>query len=800
MNHKLEDIKTKLREIQSSKKEPSLFPYLQQLFSKLGYSNVQITHGTDEYGKDLVFSLFDDKMRVTRNTAVVVKNKDAGMKDFEEGGEIHRQINTSFKFPYVDGLGKSHQINSVLLVINGSISPQAKRILEKTIPDHLLANVDEWNYQRLAQELHQHIAQIFLSRNDPYVNTFLKHQEEKFVMFNGSTELYHGLNLKDINDIYVNVRTTLKRLTEEKKAYAEYEKTFKFEPEVDPDDSIAILHTTKSYIIYGIPTSGKSLLLRRIGYNSLFNYKGKPIAPFLFELFNHQDISEFNIWSEINSMYTLMTHGDTLDVKEYSRICLLLDGIDEIGKFETRIELIKKIPAFQNWFKEEFPEVTLQIIFSTRDISIIEKNDLLSDFEKIELLPFDVGQALKLVRKLIPGSKVKAEKFVKAIKESQLSNSLTRTPMALSLMAILYRDEVIDLNELPANITELYNKFTDYYLDRWDTNKGISHQYKFEETKHILAIIAKELHKLEKSSIDCESLKNLLEQTKKEFGYEELNNINSFLINLKERSGIIIYDEALNIFSFSHLTFQEYFVSISYDDSDEESFCENYFNQWWSNVIIFYCGKQPKRDVFLKKVVKTVLPIDNQQYFDYVNLLSKCFQASYLISNATKKILTEKIVFAFDQFYKQMIVFEEIHKTGMLYQFTTLDFIVELRGYFKRLISSKHFNKDQVYEILKSVLSTQKNNYSDITLYSIANYLSFSLNDASFLQEFIQIEGLDERWQRIVFIDITRMKTKINLDEKVLRKIKKQQLKYRIYIEKQFKESAFLYLLPMVKD
>lgn len=30
--------------------------------------------------------------------------------------------------------------------------------------------------------------------------------------------------------------------------------------------------------------------------------------------------------------------------------------------------------------------------------------------------------------------------------------------MALTLMAILYKEDAIDLKELPANITELYNK------------------------------------------------------------------------------------------------------------------------------------------------------------------------------------------------------------------------------------------------------------------------------------------------------------------------------------------------------
>ena len=88
------------------------------------------------------------------------------------------------------------------------------------------------------------------------------------------------------------------------------------------------------------------------------------------------------------------------------------------------------------------------------------------------MLPFDIGQAFKLVKKIIPDNKSKASQFVEAIRDQQLSNTLTRTPMALTLMAILYKEDAIDLKELPANITELYNKFSDYYLDRSDATKG----------------------------------------------------------------------------------------------------------------------------------------------------------------------------------------------------------------------------------------------------------------------------------------------------------------------------------------
>jgi len=796
MEFRLQDVKDKLRHIQTKEKEPFLFPYLQHLFIQMGYRDVCITHGCNEYGRDLVFSEFDDKLHILKHTSVVVKNKDAEMKDFESAGEIQRQIDLCFKFPFINENGQAIFSNSVLVIVNGSISNNAKQVLKEIFHPSHFVNIQNWNYQKLAEQLLNKIPTIFLSNLSVTVNKYLESQRQSLIKFNGSSDLYNGLSITDINDIYINVRTTLKKLSAEKKAYTDYDENSRKQHEENIDDSISILESGKSLVIHGIPTSGKSLLLKRIGYNALRHYKGKPIAPFYFELFHFKQLDELDIWNEVNNLYSINSNGETLNVDDFSRLCILLDGIDEMGNEKEREKFVEKISSFQNWFGETYKQCKLQIIFSTRDIDFIEKKNILPDFEKIELLPFDVGQAFQLVKRLIPGSKLKAESFVKAIKDSQLSNSLTRTPMALSLMAILYREEEIDLEELPANITELYNKFTDYYLNRWDTTKGISLQYKFEETKNILALIAKELHVGETSLISRELLIDVLNKLKSEYGYQELNDIDQFLNSLKERSGVFHYNEKTGECRFSHLAFQEYFVSIAYDDSEEDAFCDSFFDTWWSNVLIFYSGKQPKRDVFLKKVVDRVVPVNTQQSFAYLRLLSKCFQASYLMHNNTKRILTDRLINSFDSLYKNLLVEEKKNESGILYTLTTIDFIVQFRDFFRSLISSKHFNREQVLEILKNRLITHTAIYSDIVLYSIAFHTSHSEGDSKYLQEFLKVPSLDERWQRIVFIDIIKLKNASRYDEKSFRKLKKNQLKYRIYIQKQFRETAYKYLLP----
>ena len=191
-------IREKLRHLKEKGKEVDLFPYLQQLFLKMEYSNVEITHGRDEYGKDLVFSEYDTKRKKEHWTAVVVKNKDASMSDFEEGGEIMRQINLSFKHPFKNSLGENKLMSSVIVVINGTISTQAKSVIEKTIPDHMKANLTNWNYQRLEEEINQHIKDDFLSEYEISFNNYRKAQIDILSKIENTNELFHDLTITDI--------------------------------------------------------------------------------------------------------------------------------------------------------------------------------------------------------------------------------------------------------------------------------------------------------------------------------------------------------------------------------------------------------------------------------------------------------------------------------------------------------------------------------------------------------------------------------------------------------------------------
>ena len=790
---KYNNVRSRLMDIQKGKKESDLFPVLKQLFLTKQYNDVEITHGKDEYGRDLVFSDFDSKLGERNWYAVVVKNKNAEMNDFESQGEITRQIQLSFEYPYARNNGEDIFINKVIEAVNGTISPQAKNVIQKVLPSHQRNNVYLWNYQKIEEEISNNIKDLFLSgetgsKEDFIISTYKKNLTDKLMRLDNAQELFSGLSITQINDIFVNVRTANQKYENEKKRYQNNNNPALRE---ELDDSISIINSNKNTIVRGIPTSGKTLLLKRIGINALDNYKD--IGVFWFR-FRDIQIDSFSLSEEVNKQFHELSGNNEFSYNYFNKFLFLFDALDEITENEERIAIINKLQEQVSSFNNGYLIISGRNIELFKDISLFDP----SNYETVDLLPFDIGQALKLVKKIIPDNKEKNNHFIAAIKKQQLSNSLTRTPMALTLMAIMYKDDAIDLKELPANITELYNKFSDYYLDKWDASKGITSQYKYEEYKHIVGFIAHYLHSNHIYEISSQDLKHYLETIKASHStFEELQDIDKYINGLKRRNTLLHYDSDRDVFFFNNGAFQEYFTSIYFDDSNEDELIGNLYQEWWQNVIVFYNGKNPKRSVFIEKAFKSI-PIDSVTMFYHMQIMSKSLQAAHLISNSIAEQAITNMIYTFDRFYNSLLS-TATNNAAIAYQWTTLDMILQCRNLFNDLFDSKHINTDIVSNNAVAILTDNTNQFSDVTKYCLAYYLAHKTEDAEYFTMFLSTQNLNTRWDRIVYRDVEHLRIKKNLPDNVYNRIKRKQEHNKLYIDQQFREPAILHLTDGTK-
>lgn len=775
-------VKDKLQHIQKECREPELFEDLKQLFKTKGFENVKITHGNREFGKDLVFSKHDSDFDELKWFAVIVKNKPASQNDFMQGNEIGNQINSALNVPYKDIQGKEHIISGLFIIINGSVSDQATEVLKNYIPKIILPHIKIWDYQNLEKEISLFSKELFLDNLEPTLNIYIQEQIKKLSDISSANNVY-DLKLDDINEIFINVQTTYSKELKKINNYVSFDDDKSSFKEEDIEGSNEILNSNENFIIHGIPTSGKTLFLKRIGIKALKNSSLKPNAVFYFDLHNYNQ-NNLDISALINEQYKNLTKEDTFDYEEYSKIILLFDSIDFIKDDSQKIEILSDIEKFIESKKIN----NLQVLIATRNFEFIKNSELLKEFKDTELLPFNFSQAFKLVKKIIPNNEQKANNFLKALKNSLLDTTLQRTPLALTLMAILYRDDEVDLKELPANIFELYNKFTDVYLNKWDTSKGITQLYKYEQTKNILAFIAFYLHTQGLNSIEVNELKEFLNMLRKSYNYDELNDIDNFIIHLKSKNGVFNYDPINNSFLFFNHYFQEYFASLCIEDEEDTILIDNFFNSWWSNSLVFYCGKKPKSNKLHNAINNKIIPIGSFQKFFYLSQHSKCLQASHSISIENRTNVIKKLLFEFDNFIKSFIEEGKENENSPIRNIPFVNVLTQSKNLFESTFSSKHISTIETILLFENIL-LEENTFSNITNYNISYFLAFHQNSATPLELFENRIGDDVVWNKILFVDINFLKLKKKIDEKKFIRIKRKMNKNKFLIQHILKSS-----------
>lgn len=778
LNKKFKTVSEKLEFIQKQCKEVDIFPELKQLFKDKGYEKVIITHGNTEFGKDLMLCKYDKDLKENKWTGVIVKNKKATQNDFLQGNEIGNQITTAFNVPYKDEKGDEIYISTVIIVINGAITGNATEVIRTAYTPTIKNNISLWNYQRLADEFDEYSKEIFLNNLDPNVS----HYQNQLIkeLSNLENNSFFDLKINDINEIFVNVQTTYSKEIKKLNEYVTYDSSEKklFKDE-DIEGSSEILNSKSNFIIHGIPTSGKTIFLKRIGIKALLD-DATNYGVFYFEL---DKVNTFNIVDLIEKEYVRLCQ-ENFDSNNFDKIIVLLDSFDFVNDEVKRQEIIEYIEKLS---KDE----KYQIIITTRDIDYLKTSNHLKEFKETELLPFNLGQALKLVRKIIPDNEVKTNNFVNAIKESLLDSSIQKTPFALTLLAVLYRDEQIDLKELPANIFELYNRFTDVYLDRWDANKGITQLYKYEQTKIIISFIALELHRNGLNSICIEHLSKLLKDLRKTYTFTELDDTEKYIDFLKTKSGVFYYDENNKCFTFFNHFFQEFFTSLAIEDDNEEIFIDKIYDQWWHNSLIFYAGKNPKSYKIHRSLIDNVLPIDLLQRLMYLNQHSKSLQASHAITIPQRLEVVENLLFQYNKMFRELYTDASENENGFLNQFSLVSVINQSKGLFDNFFSSKHVATVEIIKYFESQLLND--NLELITKYNLAYFISSRINSYQPLENFAKevLVKDDAVWSRIIYVDISFLKYKKTVNQKLLTRIKRKMNKNKFLIQYKLKSSLY---------
>lgn len=167
----------------------------------------------------------------------------------------------------------------------------------------------------------------------------------------------------------------------------------------------------------------------------------------------------------------------------------------------------------------------------------------------------------------------------------KIQTQILLVPLSLMLLIELVEEH----QEIPASVTELYDRFFDMALGKEDREKGIEVLFEYHIKKKFLATLAyREFLKKNRLGIPREDFEQFLNSYAEQYGWSP-ENLKSFVREI-DRAGILNQGENVN---FKHRSFLDYFAAFYLHESRgdiNDLVVNTYFDDIWSEVSFFYIG------------------------------------------------------------------------------------------------------------------------------------------------------------------------------------------------------------------
>lgn len=592
-----------------SLKETELHSYLKELFGRMDpHSLIEITHGADEFGKDLVMVRDDPFER--RVIGIIVKIGDIRAKTLKKVDEIMSQCNQAFSNPaQLKSINDRLPVSTVWVVLAGKISRQAHQRIETEVRFH---NVKIYDLQWLVDNFTEFYPQVFF---EGHVMDYLQEKIQELE----ARHLFctRGVNLSDcFVDPVVSTIDIPVTFDEEQISLTIRDRKMPF------SHLSSLVKKHRRLLLSGAPGTGKSVALAKLTLDMLKKAakqlaRGKNIALELPVLITANDLLIYDSHEDL--MLQLIPYPE--DVRNRFQITsLMVDALDEVLPAD-RERAMTRACQFAD-------QLSCSLVISSRKIDLIKATP--SGFNKYELLPFEFGQAMKLFQKLINDSLV-----LETLKDglNRIQYQIDLTPLSLHLLIELAENH----REIPASVTELYDRYCDQTLGRYDRDKGIEVLFEYLIKKRFLAKLAfEEFFEKNRLSILKKDFEGFVKEHAGVYGWDE-ESLHLFIRDV-ERAGVLEFQDTVD---FCHRSFLDYFVAQYIFDNREEfedldrNIVEIYFDDVWTDVAFYYVGLRREIRTSILELIFSATD-DNPTIQIHKLLAGRLLQAAWHATQSTK--------------------------------------------------------------------------------------------------------------------------------------------------------------------
>lgn len=299
------------------------------------------------------------------------------------------------------------------------------------------------------------------------------------------------------------------------------------------------------------------------------------------------------------------------------RVTLLVDALDEVPDDRDRVTLLHRLLEFHELYSD------CQIILSSRDYSSVTALPQLGHFERFRLTPISLGQASQLLTHLEKARSLSTRQSQEILRRLREIHGLTLNPLLVTVFAAT-SDEA-SRKDIPANITELFKKYTELMLGRWDASKGLGQQYHSPLKDFLLRNIAFEIHHRRETSVSRDEFRQMVQAHLVKLGHDM--DLDMLIQELLDRSGLFrLVDSTVE---FRHHLLQEFFAGRGIPSQE---ILETYISEdWWQRAVVFYFGENPDGISTLDSAVERVSSRTGPEKFHAAITVGLALQACYLV-------------------------------------------------------------------------------------------------------------------------------------------------------------------------
>jgi predicted NACHT family NTPase len=321
-------------------------------------------------------------------------------------------------------------------------------------------------------------------------------------------------------------------------------------------------------------------------------------------------------------------------ILQAGRSIVLLDGLDEV-KAQDHDRVLKTIRQTAEKFDAS------QFVITCR---IAAKEYIFEQFTEVEVADFDDEQIADFARKWFqPKDPIKAEEFPQELKDNPGLQELATNPLLLTLLCLIFESG----GRFPTNRAELYKEGLDLLLKKWDAKRNIKReevykQLSLQRKEDLLSQVAYNTFERSdyffKQGFVEEQIRDYIRNLPNASNDPETLQLDSEIVlnAIAAHHGLLV-ERARGIYSFSHLTFQEYFTARWFKEKADGDFGDlicHVTDKQWREVFLLTVGMLKNADKLvlgMKRKIDGLFAQDEklQEFLGYVEKKSRSIKSRY---------------------------------------------------------------------------------------------------------------------------------------------------------------------------